>query len=94
MTAKYPIADQHSLLAAVLRRDFYSFVQAAFPIVSGGARLQRNWHLEAMAHALAMVLNGSTRRLIITVPPRSLKPSLSVRLQGVGWNAEQQRERH
>ena len=33
----------------------------------------RNWHLEAMAYYLTRVLNGEIRRLIITVPPRSLK---------------------
>jgi hypothetical protein len=32
-----------------------------------------NWHLEAIAYALTRVLNGETRRLIINVPPRSLK---------------------
>jgi hypothetical protein len=49
------------------------FVQAAFPIVAGGQVLQRNWHLEAMTAALNDVINGKSRRLIITVPPRSLK---------------------
>jgi predicted phage terminase large subunit-like protein len=60
-------------LSAILRSDFYSFVQAAFPIVSGGEELLRNWHLEAMAYALTRVMRGEIRRLIINVPPRSLK---------------------
>src|SRR5262245_44907796 len=64
---------RRGLLEAVLRTDLYSFVQAAFPIVSGGKSLQLNWHLAAMTHALTDVINGNTRRLIITVPPRSLK---------------------
>jgi hypothetical protein len=34
--------------AAVLRNDFYSFVQAAFPIVASQQSLLRNWHIEAM----------------------------------------------
>ena len=57
----------------MLRSDLYAFVQAAFPIVAGGQVLQRNWHLEAMTAALTDVINGKSRRLIITVPPRSLK---------------------
>src|SRR4051812_16125383 len=61
------------LAAAVLRSDLYSFVQASFPIVSGGGRLSRNWHIEAICHELTEVLNGRTKRLIVTVPPRSLK---------------------
>jgi len=51
----------------------YAFVQASFPIVTGGSRLWLNWHLEAMCHELTQVMRGATKRLIITVPPRSLK---------------------
>jgi predicted phage terminase large subunit-like protein len=61
------------VLDAVLRSDPYSFIQAAFPIVSGEQSLVPNWHIEAMAAALTRVKNGDTKRLIITVPPRSLK---------------------
>src|SRR5262245_40355828 len=71
--ASLPVSSRHALLQAALRSDLYSFVQAIFPIVSAGHRLQMNWHLEAMAHALTGVVNGDCRRLIITVPPRSLK---------------------
>src|SRR5262249_8602515 len=49
------------------------FVQAAFPIVSGGSQLMPNWHIDAMCATLSKVIRGETRRLIITVPPRSLK---------------------
>jgi len=62
-----------SVLDAILRRDLYTFVQAAFGVVSPGDSLARNWHLEAITYALTRVLSGETRRLIITVPPRSLK---------------------
>ena len=58
---------------AMLRSDLYAFIQAVFPIVTGGQILQLNWHLEAIAAALTDVLTGKCRRLIITVPPRSLK---------------------
>ena len=58
---------------AILRSDFYSFVQAIFPLVSPNDSLKRNWHLEAMTYALTRVLKGEFRRLVITVPPRSLK---------------------
>ena len=59
--------------AAILRSDLYSFIRVAFPIVSSGQRFLPNWHIEAMAYALEQVLDGHTKRLIITVPPRSLK---------------------
>jgi hypothetical protein len=61
------------LAAAILGTDLYSFVQASFPIVSGGGRFLPNWHIEAICHELSHVWRGETRRLIITVPPRSLK---------------------
>lgn len=60
-------------LEAILRQDFYSFVQATFPIVSPGAAMLGNWHLEALTHVLDEVRKGTIKRLIITVPPRSLK---------------------
>ena len=61
------------VVEAILRKDFYAFIQAVFPLVSPNSPLMRNWHLEAMAYYLTRVLNGEIRRLIITVPPRSLK---------------------
>src|SRR5205085_2466855 len=38
-----------------------------------GEVLHRNWHISAIAQKLHDVMSGKTRRLIITVPPRSLK---------------------
>src|SRR5262245_20023008 len=66
-------AHPRAVFDAILRTDFYAFAQAIFPIVSGGSQLMPNWHLEAMAEALSKVIRGETRRLLITVPPRSLK---------------------
>ena len=62
-----------ALVAAILRRNLFSFIRGTFPIVAPGASFTPNWHLEAIAYALTQVLEGKTRRLIITVPPRSLK---------------------
>src|SRR5258705_2957967 len=61
------------LVAAILGTDLYSFVQASFAIVSGGEGFLPNWHIEAICNELSQVIKGETRRLIITVPPRSLK---------------------
>jgi len=66
------IHDQQ-LVRAILREDLYCFIQATFPTVSPGASFAPNWHIEAIAYALTRVLNGEIKRLIITVPPRSLK---------------------
>src|SRR5260370_35337976 len=61
------------LVDAMLRTDPYTFTQAAFPIVAAQGRFLRNWHVEAMTYALERVLRGEISRLIITIPPRSLK---------------------
>jgi predicted phage terminase large subunit-like protein len=58
---------------AALRADLYAFVQAFFPMISSGDQLLLNWHIEAITCALRRVMRGETTRLIITVPPRSLK---------------------
>ena len=74
MTAlRSPPPDPGLLAAAIIRTDLYAFVQASFPIVAGGSRFLPNWHIEAIAYELNAVMRGDTRRLIITVPPRSLK---------------------
>jgi predicted phage terminase large subunit-like protein len=61
------------LVDAILRTDLYSFTQAAFPIVAAQGQFLRNWHVEAMTYALERVRRSEISRLIITVPPRSLK---------------------
>src|SRR6516165_3955658 len=61
------------VVRAILREDLYCFIRAVFPIVSPGASFAPNWHIEANAFALTRVLKGEIKRLIITVPPRSLE---------------------
>ena len=65
--------DTANVAAAIIGTDLYSFVQVSFPIVSGDNHFLPNWHIEAICYELSQVIKGNTRRLIITVPPRSLK---------------------
>ena len=44
------ILPPHSLTAAIFGTDLYSFIQASFPIVSGGNHFLPNWHVEAMCY--------------------------------------------
>ena len=67
------LPSRQNLIDAISRVDFYSFVQRIFPIVSAGSPFLPNWHLEAITYALTCVMRGEIKRLIITVPPRSLK---------------------
>jgi predicted phage terminase large subunit-like protein len=49
------------------------FYTGSLSHVSPGVPFARNWHLEAIAYYLTRVLEGEIKRLIITIPPRSLK---------------------
>jgi predicted phage terminase large subunit-like protein len=66
-------SSRRAVFDAILRSDLYAFVRKTFPIVSGGNAFLPNWHIEAITYALARVMRGEIKRLIITVPPRSLK---------------------
>jgi hypothetical protein len=66
-------SSRQDLIAAISRTDLYSFVQRIFPVVSAGSPFLPNWHIEAIAYALTLVMRGEIKRLVIAVPPRSLK---------------------
>lgn len=81
-----------ALVAAILRSDLYSFIRATFPIVSPNDRFAPNWHIESIACHLKRVLDGRLHRLIITLPPRSLKSicsSVSFPAFALGHNPRQ-----
>src|SRR3954447_16052516 len=62
---------------AACRTDFVSFVRKVFHVLNPSARFDMNWHICAIAHALEQVRLGKIKRLIINVPPRSLKSIMS-----------------
>src|SRR5581483_9431060 len=61
------------VLQILLANNLTSFTEFAFGVVRPGVSFKPNWHLEAVTHKLAQVASGEIRRLIITLPPRSLK---------------------
>lgn len=65
--------DRLHLLQALLRTDFLAFLEKCFATLEPGIAYQENWHIAAMAEALRRVRDGTTKRLIINVPPRSGK---------------------
>ena len=58
---------------AVLRRDLATFIERSFRELNPHVRFYPNWHIEEIAQALEDCMLGKIRRLIINVPPRSLK---------------------
>ena len=61
------------IVEALLRNDFRAFVHKAFATLSPGQRYVRTWLVDAIAWQLERVRRGEVRRLIINMPPRSLK---------------------
>ena len=53
--------------------DFCSFLQRAFHELNPQAEFHPNWHIEHIAGKLEARRQGKIKRLIINVPPRSLK---------------------
>ncbi len=57
----------------ILRNDFYTFMERSFYQLNPDVRFMHNWHIEKIAAELEACRRGETKRLIICVPPRSLK---------------------
>jgi len=67
---EYPL---HLVFQALLAQDLMAFTEFAFGVVRPGVTFRPNWHHLAIAHKLSLVASGDSKRLIITLPPRSLK---------------------
>jgi hypothetical protein len=63
----------HSLLNAALRRDLYSFTRKTFNMLNPGQTFVPEWYIQAITYQLERVRRGEVNRLIINLPPRSLK---------------------
>ena len=58
---------------ALSRRDFHTFMHRGFRELNPQVRFLHNWHNELIAAKLEACFRGKINRLIINVPPRSLK---------------------
>lgn len=61
------------VLDALLRTDLLTFIGKAHGVISPGTTFAPSWHLDAIAHVLGEVEAGQIRRLLVTLPPRSMK---------------------
>ena len=62
-----------TVLDAVLRQSFEAFVRKTFNTLSPGQTFVPGWHISALAYQLERIRRGEIKRLIINMPPRSLK---------------------
>ena len=61
------------IVEAACRGDLLSCFHLCFQLLEPGSTLNMNWHHDAMAYHLELVLNGVIKRLVIAAPPRTLK---------------------
>ena len=68
----------------LLREDLSSFICQCFMELNPSTPYLHNWHISLIASKLEAVLDGTITRLIINVPPRSLK-SIITSVAFVAW---------
>src|SRR6185312_11314599 len=67
------VEDQRSQYRSSLEADFGAFVRAAWHVIRPGEALKWSWHYDLIGEYLQLVYERKIRRLIINVPPRTLK---------------------
>ena len=83
---RYPGGSlEYLTLSAILRFDLAVFIAKVFQTVSPGDQYLHNWHIDAIVNVLMKVHQGRNRRVIATLPPRSLK-SICVSVGFVAWS--------
>jgi len=64
-------------------RSLADFVRRAWPVLEPGQEYQHGWHIDAICEHLEAVTDGDINRLLINVPPGTMKSMLT----GVFWPA-------
>lgn len=65
--------NKDAVLSAILRQDYRFFLQKVFHTLSPGQDFVAGWPIDAIAYRLEQVRRGQVKRLVINMPPRSLK---------------------
>lgn len=65
--------SEQAAFDALVRSNFEAFVECCFRTLNPGKRFSHNWHHRAIAYALEQIHRGGDNRLVVNLPPRSLK---------------------
>ena len=68
-----PTIQKARVVDTLCRTDFVSFIHKTHLTLTPGSSLDMNFHINALAYHLELVRLGEIKRLIINMPPRSLK---------------------
>ena len=69
-------AEFRRTMLSLARQDFSVFAMGAFRRLHDEP-YQPNWHVQAIAHQLMRLVEGKANRLMITMPPRTMKSFLA-----------------
>jgi predicted phage terminase large subunit-like protein len=76
--------NDQRIFDAIIRQDFPSFIGKVFSTINPGAEYHSNWHIDLIADYLEAARQGQIKRLIINMPPRSLK-SVCISVAWPAW---------
>ena len=76
--------DHGRVMRALLRTELAAFVHRTFQALEPGTPYLHSWHHDHLAWQLRRVARGEVKRLIINVPPRSMK-SITVSVAFSAW---------
>jgi hypothetical protein len=65
--------SDRAIMNSIIQNDFLTFLHLCFKTLNPGRAFDQNWHLRAIAWHLFLVSIGEIKRLIILLPPRTLK---------------------
>jgi predicted phage terminase large subunit-like protein len=61
----------------LLEEDLYSFFEDGWKVLNPNREIKLNWHIEAVCDHLQAVSAGQIKNLVINIPPRHLKSSIT-----------------
>lgn len=67
------MVTDYQALQALCRENLGAFTYKAFGVVESADNYQHNWHIDCIAEHLMAVWRHEIRRLVINMPPRTLK---------------------
>ena len=76
--------NSKKIVKYLIKHDLYSFINKVFSTINPGIKYQPNWHIDLISDYLTAVQNGEIKRLIINLPPRSLK-SVCISVAWPAW---------
>ena len=70
-------ADWLAVEREYCRRSLVNFIRRAWPVLEPGQPYVHGWHMDAIAEHLEAITKGQIKRLLINIPPGTMKSMAS-----------------